>query len=109
RDIAVFWWYVVHHALPNVKRPLRDRLEPRDHAEHRALPTTRRPNEYDELAIIHFKGGVVNRYHAVVIDLLEIFELYASHVKCREIRCVNWVAERSGGGSRLRDARISVY
>ena len=80
RDVAVLRRDVVHEAVANVQTARRDRLEPRDHPERRALAAPRRTDEHDELAVSDVEVDAVHRdVPAVLIYFSHAFEADPGH------------------------------
>jgi len=53
RDVAVFRREVGDVAIADADRARVDGLEPGDHAQHRGLTATRRPDEHEKLRVVH--------------------------------------------------------
>src|SRR5262249_32428220 len=51
RDVAILRRHIIDDALADANRPARDLLQPRHHAQRRALAAARRPDEHDEFLI----------------------------------------------------------
>ncbi len=82
RDVAVLRRDVVHPPLPDEQVTLRDVLQPRDHAERRALAATGRPDEYQELAVLDVDVQVLNRRDVVAAVLLAyVLENHSRHAR----------------------------
>ena len=79
RDVAVLRRQVVHDPAADRDRPVRDRLEARDHAERRRLPAAGRPDEHEELAVRDLEGEVPDRVDTAVVDLVHRLDLHVSH------------------------------
>ena len=79
RDVAVFRRERVDDAVSDRDRAVGDLLEPCHHAQRRRLAAARGPDEDQELAVLNLQREVEHRLHAVVVDLVDVFELDLSH------------------------------
>ena len=77
---AVLRLHVVDHLLTDLQGAARDGLEPGDHAQCGRLATARRTNEHEELLVGDLEIQVVDRVIAVLVDLVDAFELDGCHV-----------------------------
>ena len=81
RDIARLRRHIVYHAVANLDRTGADRLQSGDHSQSRALATPRRPDEHDELGILHIEIDAIDRYllDAFMVNFTNTTERYAGH------------------------------
>jgi hypothetical protein len=78
-DVAVLRGEVVDDPLADPHAPVRDLLEPRDHAQRRRLATAGGPDEDDELPVLDLEVEPVHGLRPVGIDLRELLERDAGH------------------------------
>src|SRR5690606_20440181 len=81
-DVALGGGDVVDDPLPDAQGAGGDRLQPRDHPQHRGLAAARRPHQHQPLAVGDLEAGAGHGDVAVVVDLAQVVELHARH------RCV---------------------
>ena len=59
-----------------------DRFEPGDHPQGGRLAAAGRPDEHQELAVVHLEIQVVHGVEAVLVDLVDLVERDRCHVRC---------------------------
>ncbi len=79
RDVALLRREVVDDTVADGERPARDRLQPGDHPQQRALAAARRADEHEELPVLDGERGALDGLDAVVVDLANLLQLDAGH------------------------------
>ncbi len=79
RDVAVPRVHVVDHAVANPQCALRDRLQPGDHSQRRALATARGSHQHQELAVVNLQIDLPHGMYVAGIDFGDFFKRDGCH------------------------------